>query len=45
MNRKSMAWIGAALAAILQMVGDQLVDTGKRMTLPGHPAAMRARVR
>jgi DNA-binding beta-propeller fold protein YncE len=30
---------------ILQVVGDQLVDTGKRMTLPGHPAAMRARAR
>ena len=30
---------------ILQVVGDQLVDTGKRMSLPGHPAAMRARAR
>jgi DNA-binding beta-propeller fold protein YncE len=30
---------------ILQVVGDQLVDTGKRMALPGHPAAMRARAR
>ena len=30
---------------ILQVAGDQLVDTGKRMTLPGHPAAMRARAR
>jgi DNA-binding beta-propeller fold protein YncE len=30
---------------ILQVVGDQLVDTGKRMPLPGHPAAMRARAR
>ena len=28
---------------ILQVVGDQLVDTGKRMSLPGHPAAMRGR--
>jgi DNA-binding beta-propeller fold protein YncE len=24
---------------ILQVVGDQLVDTGKRMALPGHPAS------
>ncbi len=30
---------------ILQVVGDQLVDTGKRMMLPGHPASMRARAR
>jgi DNA-binding beta-propeller fold protein YncE len=30
---------------ILQVVGDQLVDTGKRMALPGHPAAIRARAR
>ena len=30
---------------ILQVVGDQLVDTGKRMSLPGHPAAMRGRAR
>ncbi len=30
---------------ILQVVGDQLVDTGKRMPLPGHPAAMRGRAR
>jgi DNA-binding beta-propeller fold protein YncE len=30
---------------ILQVVGDQLVDTGKRMSLPGHPAAVRARAR
>jgi DNA-binding beta-propeller fold protein YncE len=30
---------------ILQVVGDQLVDTGKRMALPGHPAAMRGRAR
>ena len=27
------------------IVGDQLVDTGKRMALPGHPAAMRGRAR
>jgi DNA-binding beta-propeller fold protein YncE len=30
---------------ILQVVGDQLVDTGKRLALPGHPAAMRGRAR
>jgi len=30
---------------ILQVVGDQLVDTGKRLALPGHPASMRARAR
>jgi DNA-binding beta-propeller fold protein YncE len=30
---------------ILLVVGDQLVDTGKRMALPGHPAAMRGRAR
>ncbi len=30
---------------ILQVVGDQLVDTGKRMALPGHPASVRARAR
>jgi DNA-binding beta-propeller fold protein YncE len=30
---------------ILQVDGDRLVDTGKRMPLPGHPAAMRARAR
>jgi DNA-binding beta-propeller fold protein YncE len=30
---------------ILQVAGDQLVDTGKRMALPGHPAAIRGRAR
>jgi hypothetical protein len=27
------------------LAGDQLVDTGKRMVLPGHPASMRGRAR
>lgn len=31
--------------SILRVDGDQLVDTGKRMTLPGHPASMRGRAR
>jgi hypothetical protein len=30
---------------ILQVAGDQRFDIGKRMTLPRHPAAMRARAR
>jgi DNA-binding beta-propeller fold protein YncE len=30
---------------ILQVAGDQLVDTGKRMALPGHPAAHCGRAR
>jgi hypothetical protein len=30
---------------ILQLSGDQLVDTGKRMALLGHPAAARAGAR
>lgn len=29
----------------LQVIGDQLVDAGRRMALPGHPAVMRARAR
>jgi DNA-binding beta-propeller fold protein YncE len=31
--------------SILRVDGDKLVDTGKRMVLPGHPAAMRGRAR
>lgn len=31
--------------SILTLDGDRLVDTGKRMALPGHPAAMRGRAR
>jgi DNA-binding beta-propeller fold protein YncE len=31
--------------SILRVDGDQLVDTGKRMPLPGHPASMRGRAR
>ena len=31
--------------SILRIEGDQLVDTGKRIALPGHPASMRARTR
>jgi len=31
--------------SILRVDGDKLVDTGKRMALPGHPAAMRGRAR
>jgi DNA-binding beta-propeller fold protein YncE len=31
--------------SILRVDGDQLVDTGKRLSLPGHPAAMRGRAR
>jgi len=31
--------------SILRVDGDQLVDTGKRMALPGHPASMRGRAR
>ena len=30
---------------ILRVDGDRLVDTGKRFTLPGHPASMRGRTR
>jgi len=30
---------------ILRVVGDQLVDTGKSLQLPGHPASMRGRTR
>ncbi len=29
--------------SILKVVGSQVVDTGKRFRLPGHPASMRAR--
>ena len=31
--------------SILRVDGDRLVDTGKRFTLPGHPASMRGRTR
>jgi DNA-binding beta-propeller fold protein YncE len=31
--------------SILRVEGDRLVDTGKRFTLAGHPASMRARTR
>ena len=31
--------------SILKMDGERLVDTGKRLTLPGHPASMRGRAR
>ena len=31
--------------SILKMDGDRLVDTGKRLTLGGHPASMRGRAR
>ena len=31
--------------SILRVEGDRLVDTGKRFSLPGHPASMRARTR
>jgi DNA-binding beta-propeller fold protein YncE len=31
--------------SILRVDGDQLVDTGKRLALPGHPASMRGRAR
>jgi len=31
--------------SILRVDGDKLVDTGKRMALPGHPASMRGRTR
>lgn len=31
--------------SILRVDGDRIVDTGKRMTLPGHPASMRGRAR
>jgi len=31
--------------SILRVDGDQLVDTGKRIALPGHPASMRGRAR
>lgn len=31
--------------SILRVDGDQLVDTGKRLSLPGHPASMRGRAR
>ena len=31
--------------SILRVEGDKLVDTGKRMALPGHPASMRGRTR
>lgn len=31
--------------SILRVEDDRLVDTGKRMALPGHPAAMRGRTR
>ena len=47
-NDSKYVYVGNFLdsdVTILQVVGDQLVDTGKRMTLPGHPAAMRARAR
>ena len=29
--------------SILRVEGDRLVNTGKSLTLPGHPAAMRGR--
>lgn len=31
--------------SILRVDGDRIVDTGKRMSLPGHPASMRGRAR
>jgi 6-phosphogluconolactonase (cycloisomerase 2 family) len=31
--------------SILRVDGDRLVDTGKRVSLPGHPASIRARTR
>lgn len=31
--------------SILKLDGERLVDTGKRLTLPGHPASMRGRAR
>ncbi len=31
--------------SILRVDGDRIVDTGRRMSLPGHPAAMRGRAR
>ena len=31
--------------SILRVEGDRLVDTGKRFSLPGHPASMRGRTR
>ena len=31
--------------SILKLEGDRLVDTGKRLPLPGHPASMRGRAR
>ena len=31
--------------SILRVDGDRLVDTGKRLSLPGHPASMRGRTR
>lgn len=31
--------------SILKMDGERLVDTGKRLALPGHPASMRGRAR
>jgi DNA-binding beta-propeller fold protein YncE len=31
--------------SILRVEGDRIVDTGKRIALPGHPASMRARTR
>jgi DNA-binding beta-propeller fold protein YncE len=31
--------------SILKMDGERLVDTGKRLSLPGHPASMRGRAR
>ena len=31
--------------SILRVDGDQIVDTGKSLALPGHPASMRARTR
>jgi len=30
---------------ILSVDGDRLIDTGKWLALPGHPAAMRGRAR
>ena len=31
--------------SILKLEGERLVDTGKRLALPGHPASMRGRAR
>jgi DNA-binding beta-propeller fold protein YncE len=31
--------------SIMHIAGDRLVDTGKRLALPGHPASMRGRAR